>query len=75
MKRFWLRMGFGMSLVTILSGIGFAGQQGTVARGAASTGVIELEEVVVTATKIEQKISDLPVSASVITRDEMEKKR
>ncbi|MBU1152979.1 TonB-dependent receptor [bacterium] len=75
MKRFWLRMGFGMSLVTILSGIGFAGQQGTVARGASSTGVIELEEVVVTATKIEQNISDLPVSASVITRDEMEKKR
>ncbi|MFH1859858.1 MAG: TonB-dependent receptor [bacterium] len=35
---------------------------------------IELEEVVVTATKMEKKIGDVPVSASVVTKDEMEKK-
>jgi len=35
----------------------------------------ELEEIVVTATKGEKKIEDVPVSASVVTKDEMEKRR
>ncbi|MDI6793503.1 MAG: TonB-dependent receptor [bacterium] len=34
---------------------------------------VELEEVVVTATRGEKKIEDVPVSASVVTKDEVEK--
>ncbi|MEK7274281.1 MAG: TonB-dependent receptor plug domain-containing protein [Candidatus Desantisbacteria bacterium] len=68
MKKFCFWTVFGMSLVIGWCGIGFAQQQGTVTR------IVELGEVVVTATKVEQRIGDLPVSASVVTRDEMEKK-
>ncbi|MEW6621252.1 MAG: TonB-dependent receptor [bacterium] len=63
-KGFW--MGLGMSLC--LAGTAFAQQQGT------KTTVIELEDVVVTATKVEKGIGDVPVSASVVTEEEMEKK-
>ncbi|MEW6607499.1 MAG: TonB-dependent receptor plug domain-containing protein [bacterium] len=63
-KGFW--MGLGMSLC--LAGTGFAQQQGTEAT------VVELEDVVVTATKVEKGIGDVPVSASVITKEEMEQK-
>ncbi|MFH1564150.1 MAG: Plug domain-containing protein [Nitrospirota bacterium] len=68
MKKIWLIGVLGIGLLLGLSGTGFTQQQGTV------TGVIELEEVVVTATKVEKRIGDVPVSASVVTKDEMEKK-
>lgn len=83
MKRFWLRTGWGISLIIGLAGIGFAGQQGTITEvngremqtpNPEKTGVIELDDVMVTATKVEQRIMDVPVSASVVTREKIEKR-
>ena len=39
----------------------------------AEEGALELEEVVVTATRVERLITDIPASVSVITREEIEK--
>ena len=63
MQRFLLITGLGMSLIFTLFQVGFAQQ------------VVELEEIVVTATKGEKNIKDVAVSTSVVTKEEVEKIR
>ncbi len=74
MKRFCFWTGLGMSLIIGWCGIGFAELPEVLPQQGTAGEIIELEDVVVTATKVEQRISALPVSALVVTRDEMEKK-
>ncbi len=63
MKKSWLFIiGLGIGLVAI-------------PKVSLAEEIIELERVVVTATKEEKKIKDVPVSASVITKKEIETKR
>ncbi|MEW6619135.1 MAG: TonB-dependent receptor [bacterium] len=67
MKKFWLMIGLGLGLGL---GLTFASKEIILAQEP-----FELEEVVVTATKGEKRIEDVPVSTSVVTQKEIEEKK
>ncbi|MDI6786738.1 MAG: TonB-dependent receptor, partial [bacterium] len=61
MKKYWLIFGLGIILMLGLSQAGLAQK------------VVELEEIVVTATKGEKKIKDSPAAVAIITSEDIEK--